>query len=629
MRTRFLDENGAADDELDLPQGAGLEDAPVGPWRGPHPMLLVPDERHQSDTTDQHRLELPLPREPAPTLRVLIVDDAEADFLCARELLAQATDTRFQTDWASSFDAGMRRLAAGVYDLCIVDYRLGSRDGLDFIRMAQRRGFETPIILASGQDGRRVDLEAMELGAADFIDKRDYGAERLERTVRFAVTRRVASVRLGRLAQYDDLTGLANRTLFGDRLERALATARRQRHHVAVMLLDLNGFKPVNDRLGHSAGDRLLRIVGDRLSGRVRETDTVARLGGDEFGVVIEGLAKPDQAALVARKLLEAIAPPIAIDSEEVRITASLGVALYPRDSSDPTTLVRLADAAMYRAKAQGGNLCRFHDESFDGRMRHGVILEQDLRRAIERSEFVLHFQPQVTLRPGELGLASLVRWPHPQLGFVDADRFRTLAEDAGLLEPLTDWILEEVCAHLVRWHHLGLRAMHAAVPILSRRQLAWSDLARRVGNRLESAGLMPGALELELGERVLLDEIECGGRALPALQDLGVRLAVDGFGSGPTSLVLLRDARLHTLKLSKSLLEGTPVDTHRALFASSVIRLARQLGLRVVAEGIESSAQLQMLREEGCDAVQAFLSCPPLPAEACTDWLRNAAKRV
>ena len=628
MRTLFLDVPGTADDGPGGPSLNGLHDAPARFWQGPTGSSLVAAEPSSLQLADQHRLDLPLPREPEPMLRLLVVDDLEADFLRVRSLLAHATDTQFEVDWAGTFDAGMRRLAAGVYDLCLVDYQLSGRDGLDFIRLAQRRGFETPIILAAGRTGRRIDLEAMELGAADYVAKPDLDAERLERTIRFAVARRATSQRLGRLAQYDDLTGLANRTLFGDRLERALATARRQRHHVAVMLLDLNGFKPVNDRLGHSAGDRLLRIIGDRLSGRVRETDTVARLGGDEFGLVIEGLAKPDQSALVARKLLEAIAPPITIENEQVEVTASLGVALYPRDSADPTTLVRLADAAMYRAKAQGGNLCRFHDEGFDGRMRRGVILEQDLRRAIERNEFVLHFQPQVTLRPGELGVASMVRWQHPELGMVDADRFRTLVEDAGLLEPLTDRLLDEACAHLVRWHEAGLRSMHVAVPILSRRQLAWSGLARRVKDRLDQAGLTPASLELEIGERLLLDELECGGRALPALHEVGARLAVDGFGNGPTSLVLLRDAKLHTLKLSRGLLEGTPEDTHRMMFAGAVIRLAKELGLRVVAEGIGSRAQLRMLRREGCDAVQAFLSCPPLPANACTDWLRNAALR-
>lgn len=607
----------------------GLREAPQRRWIGAQAGSAVVAFEPPRRTVAG--FDAPQPRRPAtvPSLRLLVVDDDQDAFVLVRDLLARATDTRFHVDWAGTFDAGLRWLAGEPYDACLVDFQLGGRDGLEFLRLVQHRGFGVPIVLTAGQAEHRIDLEAMELGAADFVDKEEFDVERLERALRFAVARRRAVERLGRLSQYDELTGLANRALLTDRLDRALASARRHRTLVAVMLLDLNGFKPVNDRLGHGAGDRLLRIVADRLSARVRETDTVARLGGDEFAVVIEGLAKAEQAALVARKLLDAVAPPVSLDGDEVSVTASLGVSLYPRDADDPAALLRLADAAMYRAKGQGGNTCRFNDSHVDRRMRSGVILEQDLRRAIDNGEFVLHFQPQVTLRPGELGLASIIRWQHPELGVVEADRFRSLAEDTGLLEPLTDWLLEVASGHIGRWHGMGLQAIHVAVPLLSRRQLAWSQLSRRVGDRLAQAGLPPGALELEIGERLLLDEVESGGRALPALAELGIRLAVDGFGSGPISLVLLRDAGLRTLKLGRALLERTPEDSHRTLFAAAVIRLGKQLGLRVVAEGAEGRPQLQMLRREGCDAVQAFMSCPPLPAEACTGWLRQAMGRV
>jgi diguanylate cyclase (GGDEF)-like protein len=604
----------------------GLAEAPPRSWPDPAGSAVVALELRRRAPGEGPLIELPSRLE--VTLKTLVVDDCEDEFALVRDLLGRAEETRFLAEWAPTFEAGLRRLAVGGLDACIVDSRLAGGDGLEFLRLALRRGFETPIIVVTGDGDRRIDLEAIELGAADFLDKEEYDVERLERALRFALTRRRTAERLGRLAQYDELTGLANRSLMLDRLDRALAAARRHRGHVAVMLLDLNGFKAVNDRLGHGAGDRLLRIVADRLSRRLRETDTVARLGGDEFAVIVESLGKPEHASLVARKLLEAVAPPIALDGETVSVTASLGVALSPRDGDDPATLLRLADAAMYRAKAQGGNRCRFHDEAVDSRMRRGVLLEQDLRRALEREEFVLHFQPQVTLRPGELGLASLVRWRHPELGVVDADRFRSLAEDTGLLEPLTDWLLGAASAQIRRWHEMGLHALHVAVPILSRRQLAWSPLARRVAEQLERDGVDPGSLELEIDEHLLLEELEAAGATLPALRELGVRLAVAGFGSGSTSLMLLRDAPLRTLKLARALLEGTPKDMHRGLFVAAIIRLARQLGLRIVAEGVESQAQLQMLRREGCDAVQAFMSCPPLPADACTDWLHKAAQR-
>jgi EAL domain-containing protein (putative c-di-GMP-specific phosphodiesterase class I) len=283
----------------------------------------------------------------------------------------------------------------------------------------------------------------------------------------------------------------------------------------------------------------------------------------------------------------------------------------------------------MYRAKAEGGNLCCFHDERLDTRAQRGALRAAELRRAIEQDELVLHFQPQVTLCSPDLGLASLVRWRHPELGLVDAERIRFLAEDAGLIEPLTDWLVFAACRQVRRWRDEGLKRLQVAVPLLSRRQLGWSRLSNRLDERLRAEGLPAQWLGLELDERLVVEELAAGGTAFPPLRELGVRLALEGFGGGPTSFTALRDVPLATVKLSRTFLHGTPQDSHRTLFVGAVIGLAKQLGLRLVAEGIESQAQLQMLRGQGCDAVQAFISCPPLPAEACTDWLRQAAARV
>ncbi|MFO1069169.1 MAG: EAL domain-containing protein [Geminicoccaceae bacterium] len=607
----------------DLPAVPGLREAGPARWApaeaGTSVVPLEPRRRPAGE---------PVSGLLAPNvLRLLVVDGCEDDVDLLRTLLARAADTRFQVECATVFEAGLRKLVTGRFDVCMVDHALGGRDGLEFLRVVRHRGIETPVIV-TGTCQQRIDLEAVELGAADFIDKEEFDVERLERAIRFAVVRQRSVDRLDRLAQYDDLTGLANRALFGDRLERALASARRRQATVAVMLLDLNGFKPVNDRLGHGAGDRLLRIVADRLVAKVRETDTVARLGGDEFALVIEGLAKPEHASLVARKLLEALLPPIALDGHEVAVTASVGVALFPQDADQAAELRRLADAAMYRAKAQGGNVCRFHDPDLDRRSRRGAQLDTDLRRALDHGELALCFQPQMTLRQGDLGIAAQPRWRHPELGIVDALRIRTLAEDGGLLEPMTDWLIEAVCAQVAAWRRQGLPRLHVAIPLLSRRQLGWSGIAARIRDRLGRHALDPGMFEVEIEERLLGEELATGGAALAELQGLGVRIAVDAFGSAGGSLGLLRDARLRTLKLGPALLDGVPDDPTRSTFAAAVIRLGRELGLRVVADGIRSKGQLDLVRREGADAVQAIFQCPPLPAEACIDWLRQAAAR-
>jgi diguanylate cyclase len=561
-------------------------------------------------------------------IRVLLVEAAEEEFRTTRALLTAAPHLQFTIEWARDLETGLAGLRTGGFDICLVDQALPDGDGLELARFATERGCRVPIIMLAGASTLELDLRAMALGVADLLDKKRLDATGLGRTVRYALARQRHADQLSRLAQYDELTGLANRSLFQDRLERALAWARRNERVIAVMILDLNGFKAVNDRLGHVAGDRLLVLMAERLTARLRETDTVARLGGDEFAILIENLAKPEHAALVARKLLDTIAPPATVDGEEVVVTASLGVAVYPRDGPDGTQLVRAADRAMYRAKAEGGNLCRFSSDQLERRVQRGALLEIDLRRGLEQGEFTLHYQPQVTLTPGALGIAAQLRWRHPQLGLIGPERFLSLAEDNGLLEAMTAWSFEAACSQARRWHDQGLARMHLALPLLSRQQLAWSGLSTRLGASLRTAGLAADSLEIELREELLLNDADAGGNALAALNDLGVRLALDGYGNGPTSLRSLQLSVLDTIKLARELHQAIPQDVERSAVVAAIVALARELGLRVVAEGIDRQEQLASLRRYGCDAVQAFMSCPPLPAEACTSWLRQASAR-
>jgi diguanylate cyclase (GGDEF)-like protein len=559
-------------------------------------------------------------------VRILLIEAAEEDYRLTRRLLDVAPHVRFTIDWARDLQTGMARLRGAAFDVCIIDPALPDGDGLELVRDVHDRGARAPVIMLSGSGGLELDLQAMALGVADFLEKEHLDAMRLERTIRYALARQREAERLSRLAQYDELTGLANRSLFQDRLERALAWARRHGRLVAVMILDLNGFKAVNDRLGHPAGDRLLTIMAEHLRRRLRETDTVARLGGDEFAILIENLAKPEHAALVARKILDMVASAVTVDSQEVLVTASLGVALYPRDGGDTTELLREADRAMYRAKAEGGNLCRFASEQMERRIQRGALLETDLRRGLAQGEFLLHYQPQVTLTPGVLGISARIRWRHPQLGLIGPERFLPLAEDSGLLEVLTDWLFEATCRQARRWQDQGMEHLHLALPLLSRRQLAWSGLTEQLGAQLRAAAVAPGSLEIELDEELLL--AASGGDKLSALKDLGVRLALDGYGRGPTSLRGLQAGVLDTLKLARELHQDVPGDAQRSALVGALVVLARELGLRIVAEGVDRQEQLAYLRRCGCDAVQGFMSCPPLPAEACTSWLRQASGR-
>ncbi|MGH6944202.1 MAG: putative bifunctional diguanylate cyclase/phosphodiesterase, partial [Geminicoccaceae bacterium] len=563
-----------------------------------------------------------------PPVRILLVEDSEADYLRTRELLEGAPHARFTIDWARDLESGLARLRDIGFDLCLLDEGLPDGAGLDLARAAQSGGCRAPIVMLTGQRSLELDLQAMSLGVADFLEKERVDATLLERTIRYALARQRQAERLSHLAQYDELTGLANRSLFNDRLERALAWARRHDRLAAVMILDLNGFKVINDRLGHAAGDRLLALMAKRLTARLRETDTVARLGGDEFALVIENLVRPEHAALVARKILDAVVPPVELDGQPASVTASLGVALYPKDGLDAEALVRQADRAMYRAKAEGGNLCRFSSDQLERRVQRGALLQTDLRRALETGQLVLHYQPQVTLTPGKLGISAHARWNHPDLGLIGAERFLPLAEDNGLLDLLTDWMFEAGCRQACLWHERGPGELHLALPILSRRQLAWSDLAERLRSQIVKAGASPAWLELEVSEELLLADAAAGGHGVAALKQVGVRVALDAFGRGPASLRTLQLAALDTLKLARELHQEVPEDRRRGALVGAIIAFARELGLRVVAEGVDRQEQLTFLRRRGCNAVQAFMSCPPLPPEACTGWLRQAAAR-
>jgi diguanylate cyclase (GGDEF)-like protein len=570
----------------------------------------------------------PTPLFDGTPLRVLLIDDDDDDCRRTCELLDEARHVTFVVERARGVKDALARIGTGASDVCLLDHDLPDGDGLELVRAAHNRGFQTPIIMLTGDSTLDLDLEAMALGVANFLDKGRVDSTALERTIRYTLARYRQAERLNRLAHYDELTGLANRTLFQDRLRRALAWARRHNRLVAVMVFDLNGFKAVNDQLGHGAGDRLLTIMAQRLTKRLRETDTIARLGGDEFALLIENLAKPEHAALVARKVLDTVAPPVDLDDREVMVTASLGVALYPKDAVDAAAVVRQADRAMYRAKAEGGNLCRFSSDQLERRAQRGALLETDLRRALERRELILHYQPQITLRAGPLGIAAMARWAHPEVGLIGPERFLPLAEDAGLLQPLTEWLIDAGCAQVRQWGALGLGRVHLALPLLSRRQLAWNGLAARLQELLRDAGLAPGRLEIEIPEELLLADTDAGGLGLAALKNIGVRIALDGFGRGAMSLRGLRLGVVDTLKLAREIHWDLLDDPQHRALVRALVGLAKDLGLRVVAEGVDRHEQLNFLRRSGCDAVQAFMSCPPLPPDACTSWLRQASGR-
>jgi diguanylate cyclase len=446
--------------------------------------------------------------------------------------------------------------------------------------------------------------------------------------------RRQAEQRQMRLANYDSLTGLPNRSLFRERLARAMDRARRDQRQLALMFLDLDRFKLVNDSLGHDAGDKLLKhvaqVLGDclrdsdhvaRWTGGVDEAFTVARLGGDEFTVVAEGLTDADQAAGIATRMMRALQQPFFVGREEIVVTTSLGLTLFPAEDVTLDELLKQADMAMYRAKESGRNAFQFYSEAMNADAAARLHLETRLRHALEREDFVLHFQPKALLRGGEVtGVEALLRWQPEGGALVSPDRFIRVLEETGLIVGVGDWVLRTACAQAMAWQRAGLPPLRMAVN-LSARQLRQPDLAARVAGALRESGLPPHLLELELTESMLMDGDEFQ-RKLKTLSDLGVQLAIDDFGTGYSSLAYLKRFNVNTLKVDRSFVNDVPGDPEDCAITSAVIALARSLKLRVVAEGVETEDQAEFLRREGCDEVQGWLLCRALPSTDLQDWL-------
>lgn len=421
--------------------------------------------------------------------------------------------------------------------------------------------------------------------------------------------------RLNYLCYHDALTALPNRVLFLDRLQHGLAKARRDGEQIALLLLDLDRFKNINDSLGHAVGDQILREVSTRLQRSVRESDTVARLGGDEFILLLEGVQDAGLVAGIARKLLDELSREIAVEGYRLFVTGSIGISLFPGDGTEGDELVRFADSAMYHAKDEGKNTFQFYTPEMDVRSRWLLRMEGSLRQALERQELILHYQPQFDLETGDLiGTEALLRWEHPEMGLISPGEFIPLAEETGLIVPIGEWVLRVACDQNRAWQESGHPPVRMAVNI-SARQFRQGNLAETVAGVLAASGLDPRHLELELTESMIMNDLKAAVFTMEEINCMGVHLAIDDFGTGYSSLGYLKRFPIAKLKIDRSFVRDVTSDPNDAAIAAAVIALARTLNLSVIAEGIETRAQLQFLRDKGCRQGQGYLLGRPVPA--------------
>jgi diguanylate cyclase (GGDEF)-like protein len=432
--------------------------------------------------------------------------------------------------------------------------------------------------------------------------------------------------RVRHLAHHDFLTDLPNRVLLNDRIAQAIALAERNRTQVAVMFLDLDRFKNVNDSLGHTVGDKLLQEVARRLRASMRASDTVSRQGGDEFVILIPDMVDAADVARAAQKVLDGVSHPYSIDGHELVTTPSIGISVYPNDGREVETLLKNADAAMYHAKESGRNNYQFFTQDMNTRALERLSLERSLRRAIDRGELRLHYQPQYDVRTRHIvGVEALIRWEHPDLGLLPPGRFMLFAEDTGLILPMGEWVLREACRQNRQWQTQGLPPVRVAVNI-SALQFRNTRFTHTVETALKEADLESRWLVLEVTESVIMQDAERVTDSLNQLKSLGLELAIDDFGTGYSSLSYLKRFPIDRLKIDQSFVRDITSDKDDAAITSAIIGLTRNLGLRTIAEGVETREQLEFLQLHGCDEAQGFLFSRPLTPDECTTLLAAQA---
>jgi diguanylate cyclase (GGDEF)-like protein/PAS domain S-box-containing protein len=436
--------------------------------------------------------------------------------------------------------------------------------------------------------------------------------------------RKVDEERIQFLANHDALTSLPNRAMFGEVLNLAIQNARRYDRKFAVLFIDLDRFKNINDTLGHDAGDKLLQEMGTRLTHTVRASDVVARLGGDEFVVLVQEVAEPKQVAAVARKILSALVEPMSIQGQECRVTASIGICMYPSEAKDENALMKNADIAMYRAKEDGKNNYKFYSEEINIHTFERMALETSLRRGLERNEFFLHYQAKLDLHTKKItGVEALVRWQHPDLGVVPPVQFIPLAEETGLIVPIGKWVLNTACMQNVAWQREGLPPLSMAVN-LSARQFADEDLVKDIADALKNSGMNPELLEIELTESMVIQNPERAGRVLAEIKKMGARLAIDDFGVGYSSLTHLKRFPIDTLKVDRSFIQDLPQDPEDKAICQAIIAMGKSLNLTVVAEGVETLDQQTFLQDNNCDEMQGFFFSKPISSDQFAALLRE-----
>ena len=538
-------------------------------------------------------------------LHILYIGSNRDEYQRLEELLLKALGEGLLMTWINNFNEALWPLEACYYDLVFLDYRLDGRDTIELLRRSSSMEERAmPVIMLADDEDHLDDLEVIRQGAADYLSKQELSVSMLKRSVRYAIERKRIEQRLLTLSHFDSLTGLSNRNLFYLKLTDGIIQSLRGNNLLALLFLDLDNFKEINDTMGHPVGDRLLQEVSARLKGSTRASDTVARLGGDEFAIIATHLNNETDITLLAKKLITSFNEPFVFGNEKIMAHTSIGIALCPTHGHDPDELLRHADLALYQAKGAGRNNFKFYDSELDARAQEYRALEQEMRYALQQQNFTLHFQPMFSADgKNVIGVEALARWPHKVRGMISPVDFIPLAESSGLILPLGEQILEMACDEINRWKQLGLPELLVAVN-LSPTQFADPKLIEKISETLQRKGVSPHLVELEITENTLMDTGPEVIDRLTKLHDMGIKLAIDDFGTGYSSLSYLKKFPVHKLKIDRAFIKDVTTDKDDATIARTIIHLGQAMNLEIIAEGVETEAQLAFLRDEGCQQV-------------------------
>jgi diguanylate cyclase (GGDEF)-like protein len=548
--------------------------------------------------------------------RVLLIEDNPGDARLIREMLSEGEDGMFELDCVGRLSQGLEYLSTQAAGVVLLDLSLPDSYGFDTFLKVYAHSPKVPIIVLTGNDDQTVALSAVKTGAQDYLVKGKLDRELLLRSMQYSIERKRYQEQLEYQANYDALTGLPNRNLLHDRLRQSVYAQRFVRS-IGVVFLDIDHFKFVNDSLGHNTGDKLLQKVAERLLESVRDGDTVARLGGDEFILILNDQTGQEVIYRAMQRIISNITEPVEIDGQELLVTASAGISLYPQDGPDVETLLKNADAAMYRAKEKGRNNFQFYTAEMNRQVNERLKMESSLRRALERNELELYYQPRIRVADGALvGCEALLRWQHPELGLTLPERFIGLAEETGLIIPIGEWVIRTACARARTWQNNGAAPVSVSVN-LSMRQFRQEALSNAIDDALRVSGLDPRLLEMELTESLVMQDTEAAIRVLERLREIGVKLSVDDFGTGHSSLSYLTRLPISALKIDQSFVQaikGTG-ESDEGIVAQAIISLGHNLNLKVVGEGVETAVQFDFLKRHSCDEIQGYYFGRPMPA--------------